>query len=248
MPNAIFHAGARGVDRQPIFLTDHDRRFFIGAMKEELAKAGIATVAYALMPNHFHWEIATGEVPFDKAFHDAMQRHAVRFNRLYSRTGHLFEARHWSFQVEAMSRCTGVAAYIHLNPVKAKLVPTPSAWEWSSIKDWSGAGEGLVDFARIAEITGIDTESLKKSHQERLHRELARGRTGRGVEALVDDAAALFGLTAAQLRAGTKGRVYTLVKRRLIERCTDAGYSIEELARALNCTREALYLARKRAI
>jgi REP element-mobilizing transposase RayT len=236
------------VDRQPIFLTDHDRRFFIDAMEEGLAEVGAATAAYALMPNHFHWEVVTGEAPFEKAFRYAMSRHAARFNRLYSRAGHLFEARHWSFQVEEPGRCIGVAAYIHLNPVKGRLVAEPSAWEWSSYKEWCGSERRLVDFDRLAEVSGISPEELVKRHGARVESEMSRRWKSLAIEGLIDDVAALFGLSAAQLKSGRISRECTLAKRLIIDRGTESGHTIEELAKALGCTREALYLARRRAI
>lgn len=248
VPNGIFHAGARGVDRQPIFLTDHDRRFFVDAMKDGLAEARIATASYALMPNHFHWELVTKDGPFDKVFHDVMTKHAVRFNRLYSRSGHLFEARHWSFEVEEPSRCVGVAAYIHLNPVKGKLVTEPSAWEWSSFNEWMGNERKLVDLERVSEVSGISPENLMKIHRERIDSEISRRWKSLAIDALIDDVAALFGLSAAQLKSGRIGRECTLAKRLIIDRGTESGHTIDELAKALGCTREALYLARKRAI
>ena len=244
--DSIFHAGARGVDRQPIFLTDAERRLFIDTMVSALKADDIATISYCLMPNHFHWELATRGNPFDKAFHETMTRHAMRFNRLHGRTGHLFEDRHWSKRCEDTRHIENAIAYIHLNPHRANLVRDPREWEWSSYREWSGEATGIVDFERAAELAGKSVEELLKSHEERVRSEIAGGPRGMDIEALIEDAASVFGISEESLKSGARGHAFTLAKLRLLDRCADENLSVDELAKALGCTREAIYMLRKR--
>jgi putative transposase len=168
-PDSVFHIGCRGVDRQPIFLTDHDRSFFRNAMLEALDGSDAKEAAHCLMPNHFHWALATGEGTFDRMVHGVMTRHAARFNRLYSRTGHLFEGRHWSFLCEGLDRIENAIAYIHLNPVRAGIVRAPADWRWSSFSRWEAevythakrvlldrAKREKISLAAIARVLGCD--------------------------------------------------------------------------------------------
>lgn len=244
--DAIFHVGDRGVDRQPIFLTDGDREFFIETMERNLKASNLRTVARCLMPNHFHWGIATAGQPFDKALHDTLTSHAVRFNRLHGRTGHLFEGRHWSELCRDLDRVENMIAYIHLNPVRAKLVSHPGQWKWSSHGEWSEGAEGTVDFERIESITGRSRRELKDAYSARLEQELHGGRRGLDIDGLIADTASMFGLTAEALKSGARGESSVRAKLALIERAAMSGFSLNALAGRLGCTPEALYMLRSR--
>ena len=53
--------------------------------------------------------------------------------------------------------------YIHLNPVRAKLVNNPEEWEWSS--HWEYIGESkrdLIDFKLLKGVFGVGERGFKK--------------------------------------------------------------------------------------
>ena len=52
--------------------------------------------------------------------------------RRRQRLGHLFQGRYRAEMIEDESYYWTVSRYIHLNPVRARLVPRPEQWEWSS--------------------------------------------------------------------------------------------------------------------
>lgn len=67
------------------------------------------------------------------------QRFSIWYNRHNERTGTLWEERFRSVLVESTPHAlTAVAAYIDLNPVRAKLVADPKEW------CWSGYGEAVA--------------------------------------------------------------------------------------------------------
>jgi REP element-mobilizing transposase RayT len=245
-PDSIFHIGCRGVDRQPIFLTDHDRLFFRNAMLEAIDDSDASEAAHCLMPNHFHWAIATRKELFDRMVHSVMTRHAVRFNRLYSRTGHLFEDRHWSFLCEDIEHIENAMAYIHLNPVRAKLVRSPSDWKWSSHAAWLDGQGRDVDFGRLSEITGKRADVLRANHDARVAAELSGRARGLQADALVADVASLFGMPVQALSSSARGDIYTTAKRILLERAKLEKVSVADLARALKCDPGVLYVLGQR--
>ncbi len=53
-------------------------------------------------------------------------------NRMQGRDGPLFRGRYKALVVETDTYLPAVIRYIHLNPLKAKLVQTPEAYRWSS--------------------------------------------------------------------------------------------------------------------
>jgi putative transposase len=54
------------------------------------------------------------------------------FNVKRGRTGHLFQGRYKSLVIDADNYFQKLTRYIHLNPVKAKMVEKPEDYEWSS--------------------------------------------------------------------------------------------------------------------
>lgn len=245
-PDSIFHIGCRGVDRQPIFLTDHDRLFFRDAMREAIDDSDAREAAHCLMPNHFHWAIATRKDLFDRMVHNVMTRHAVRFNRLYSRTGHLFEGRHWSFLCEDIDHIENAIAYIHLNPVRAGIVLTPADWRWSSFSAWNGGQEGGVDLDRLSEITGRSVDELRARHAARIAAELGGRLRGMKADDLVADVASLFGMPMRALCSSARGDIYTTAKRVLLDRAKRENISVADIARVLGCDPGVLYVLKQR--
>ena len=49
--------------------------------------------------------------------------------------GHVFQRRFWSAPVEGRLRFLTVLRYIEANPVRAGLVESADAWQWSSLAD-----------------------------------------------------------------------------------------------------------------
>lgn len=235
------------MDRQPIFLSDVDRRFFLQAMEEALLECDARTLAYCLMPNHFHWALATGEMPFANPIQRVLTRHAVRFNRLHGRTGHLFEGRHWSKLCEDLEHIENTIAYIHLNPDRAGLVQNPEDWQWSSARAWlADAADPLVDITRLSVLTGRDVATLKQRHAENIRAELGGGRRGLNPRQLISEVASLLGLETNALRSAARGEIYTKAKLLLIERAERNGISLVSLAHELGCNPSVLYVLKGR--
>ena len=59
-----------------------------------------------------------------------------KFNHRYSFTGHLFEGRYTAQLIEDERYFLEVSRYIHLNPVKARMVRTPLDYEYSSYGEY----------------------------------------------------------------------------------------------------------------
>ena len=64
----------------------------------------------------------------------------------YQGWGHLFQGRYKAILCEKNSYLFELSAYIHLNPVRAKLVKDPAEYPWSSYREYlEGGSGGLVD-------------------------------------------------------------------------------------------------------
>ena len=121
-PGLLQHVMARGIERREIFKDDKDRNSFLQRFAIILDETQTQCYAWSLIPNHFHLLIRTGATPLSKIMRRLMTGHAVTFNRRHKRSGHLFQNRYKSVVCEEDSYLLELIRYIHLNPLRAKLV------------------------------------------------------------------------------------------------------------------------------
>ncbi|MFH0783284.1 MAG: transposase [Pseudomonadota bacterium] len=120
---ALHHIIARGIERRLIFDDDQDRHDFIRNLGFILEQTKTTCYAWSLLPNHFHLLLKTGQAPIATVMRRLLTGHAVRFNRRHQRYGHLFQNRYKSILCQEDSYLLELVRYIHLNPLRAKLVP-----------------------------------------------------------------------------------------------------------------------------
>ncbi|MBI4735992.1 MAG: transposase [candidate division NC10 bacterium] len=133
-PGVLHHVMVRGIERRPIFRDDADRADFVARLGA-LATAGALTVyAWALLPNHAHFLVRTGTRPLSRSLRSLLTGYAGAFNRRHTRVGHLFQNRYKSIVVEEDRYLLELVRYLHLNPLRAGIVPTLAAlarYPWS---------------------------------------------------------------------------------------------------------------------
>ena len=137
-PGALYHITARGNERSNIFLSDHDRNQFLNILFQITVSHNWLCHAYCLMDNHYHLFIETLDGNLSRGMRDLNGIYSQRFNRIHGRDGHLFQGRFKSFVIEKETYLLEVARYIVLNPVRAKIVPYPKDWKWSSFCGTAG--------------------------------------------------------------------------------------------------------------
>ncbi len=64
-PGALHHIIARGIDRGKIFQGPADKLNFLNLLTEILKATETRCYAWALIPNHFHLLLRTGNTPVD---------------------------------------------------------------------------------------------------------------------------------------------------------------------------------------
>jgi REP element-mobilizing transposase RayT len=121
-PGALHHIICRGIERRKIFWGSSDREDFIGRMETTLGASQTACYAWALLPNHFHLLLRTGNTPIATVMRQLLSGYAGRFNRLHRRSGHLFQNRYKSILCQEAPYLLELVRYIHLNPLRARQV------------------------------------------------------------------------------------------------------------------------------
>jgi len=113
---------ARGIEHRDVFYDDADREDFLERVARLATEGAIAVYAWALMPNHVHLLVRTGNRSLASSMRSLLGGYATFFNRRHKRVGHLFQNRYKSILCEEEAYFLTLVTYIHLNPLRSKLV------------------------------------------------------------------------------------------------------------------------------
>jgi REP element-mobilizing transposase RayT len=119
---ALHHIIVRGIERCVIFNDALDYQNFIDRLALVLTEESTPCYAWALMPNHVHLLLRTGNTPISTVMRRLLTGYAVQFNRRHARHGHLFQNRFKSILCEEDTYLLTLVRYIHLNPLRVDLV------------------------------------------------------------------------------------------------------------------------------
>ncbi len=156
---AIYHVMNRGDRREPIFQDDEDRERFLKTLAEGCEKTDWQIHAFCLMGNHFHLVVETPKANLVAGMKWFLGTYTGRFNRRHKLIGHLFSGRYKSLIVEGSG--TGylrtVCDYVHLNPVRAKLLHAEEplrCYRWSSYRGYVSAPDHRPRWLRVGRLMG----------------------------------------------------------------------------------------------
>lgn len=156
---AIYHVMNRGDRREDIFLDDEDRQRFVETLGETCAKTDWQVHVYCLMRNHFHLVVETPKPNLSAGMHWLLGTYTTRFNRRHKYFGHLFSGRYKALIVDGSGDgyLKTVCDYVHLNPVRAKLVTAEQRlkeYRWSSFADYLKPGRRRKAWLRVDRLQG----------------------------------------------------------------------------------------------
>lgn len=135
VPDQPLHIIQRGNNREPIFASDGDYRFYLECLKDAADTQGLAIHAYVLMTNHVHLLASPeSETSLPKTLQSVGRRYVQHFNYTYGRTGTLWEGRYKATLIDAEPYLFTCMRYIEMNPVRAGMVDHPGNYPWSSYR------------------------------------------------------------------------------------------------------------------
>jgi len=175
VPGVPHHVTQRGNNRQRVFFTDDDRRFYLNLLKENAERFSLAVSAYCLMPNHVHLVVTPAAADsLAKAVGRTDFGYTQYLNRSHRRSGHLWQSRFFSCPLED-SHLWRAIRYVERNPLRAGLVRAASRFEWSS----AGAHVGEADETGL-----LDLEAWRREWKPGRWAEALRDADEKGVAAL----------------------------------------------------------------
>jgi REP element-mobilizing transposase RayT len=121
-PGTLHHVILRGIERRRIVDDRADQEAFIERMGQSALETGIMIYAWSLLPNHAHILLKSGQAGLSHYMRRFLTGYAITYNRRHNRYGHLFQNRFKSIVCDEDVYFKELVRYIHLNPLRAKLV------------------------------------------------------------------------------------------------------------------------------
>lgn len=166
-PGAILHVTARGNHRNDIFRDDEDFEVYCTHIEEALKhfKGKFQLYSYCLMDNHIHLLVKTEDMHICNFITRVNSIYANYFNKKYKYVGHLYQDRYFTELIESDAQLLSASRYIHLNPIRARMVKKPEDYSWSSYSMFLGlTRERNVDCEKILKYFG--PENNRENYRE----------------------------------------------------------------------------------
>jgi len=134
----LYHVITRGNNRQQIFNGDDDYQKFLSLLEVQKGRLPFFLYAYCLMSNHVHLLIERQADSIGRIMHRVLTGYAQYYNWKYQRVGHVLQGRHKAILCQSDRYLSELVRYIHLNPVRAKMVRRPEHYRYSSHRAYLG--------------------------------------------------------------------------------------------------------------
>lgn len=118
----LHHVIIRGIEKRSIFRDAADQDWFVQRFGTLLQSSNTSCYAWALMTNHVHLLLRTGDVGLATLMRRLLTGYAGYFNRRHGRHGQLFQNRYKSVICQQDVYLKELVRYIHLNPLRAGVV------------------------------------------------------------------------------------------------------------------------------
>ena len=148
--------------RLPLFASARARNLFVKIMGEVRDRYQFALAGYVVMPNHIHLLISEPAKGTPSTVMQVLKQRVSRglrckprrkvpsqqlrlpFRHAYDSLPQFWQPRFYDFNVWSQAKFVEKLQYMHMNPLKRKLVAYPRDWPWSSFSFYAKKESGLV--------------------------------------------------------------------------------------------------------
>lgn len=181
IPGGLYHVIARGNERREIFHDNSDYGEFYKRASQTIKETGQKCLAWAFIPNHYHLLILRGKRPLSDTMRKLMTGYTGYFNRRHHRVGHLFQDRYKAILCQEENYLLELAAYIHLNPMRAGLVKRYkdlAGYKWCGHNEVLTGCDGLMTRDYLLEHFGAGAAAAVKKYDLFVRERVGRHKTG----------------------------------------------------------------------
>ena len=213
------HIIQRGNNRIACFFVEEDYRFYLRHLDQLAQRFECGVHAYVLMTNHVHLLVTPSETDSASLLMKHLgQRYVQYVNRVYRRSGTLWEGRFKSSLVQRQGYLLKCQRYIELNPVRAGMVPHPRDYPWSSYRANGGLRASALVTPHDGYIALGETPEQRAAAYRRLFefeldeedlkeiRSAANGGFALGNQRFKDEISAILGRRVERLRQRLRQR------------------------------------------
>ena len=176
-----YHVMGRGLERRRVFASEEDKQDFVTRLENGLTETKTECLAWSVMPNHYHLLLRVGATPLGSLMRKLLGGYATSYNRRHRRGGYVFQNRYKSILCDEDNYLLELVRYIHLNPLRAKLVTTLSTLERYR---WTGhgvlMGKRQADWQQTQAVLGRFGRRVSPSRQK--YRDFMKQGLGRHLE------------------------------------------------------------------
>ena len=161
------HIIQRGNNRAACFFADEDYRFYLHWLRLNAENYRCAIHAYVLMTNHVHLLLTPQEKGAASRLMQALGRRYVQYvNRVYRRSGTLWEGRFKASLVDAERYLLSCYRYLELNPVRAGVAGHPAEYAWSSYRHHAhGIKDSLITDHPLFDALGATADARAEAYR-----------------------------------------------------------------------------------
>lgn len=158
----FFHVIVQGIKKEYIFYNNRYIEKYISLLKEKSSTYSTKIIAYCIMNNHAHILFYSKNIEeLSSLMRSINTSYALFYNRLENRVGYVFRNRFVSEPILDEFHLNNCISYIHNNPVKAKIVNSPSQYIYSSYIDYINK-TGFVDDEVLRLVFGSSKDYLSQ--------------------------------------------------------------------------------------
>ena len=163
----LYHVITRGNNRRRIFNSPADYEKFVSLLAVQKVKLPYFLYAYCLMTNHIHLLIERRADTVGRIMHRVLTGYSQYYNRRYQRVGHLLQGRHKAILCQSDRYLGELVRYIHLNPVRAKIVDQPEQYQYSGHRAYLGLEPaGIVDVDPVLRHFGAKKSLAREAYRQ----------------------------------------------------------------------------------
>ena len=164
----IYHVFSRGSNRQAIFLNEGDYVEFEMLLAAAFRKHQLDCFGWSLMPNHWHGVVRCPERGLSRFMKEVNHRYALRFDRRWGRTAHLFANRFGAVLQASEEQFLWTLRYVVRNPVEAGICASPHDARWTSFAATAGFAPApeYLKVDQILECFGPDRDEARRRYVE----------------------------------------------------------------------------------
>ena len=196
---------------------------------------------YCLMDNHYHLLIETTQENLSLFMRQINANYAIYFNKIYKRTGHLWQGRYKSWYVVNDEYLYMLFRYIEHNPVKAKMTQTAGEYPFTLLATQLNRDLEVISCAKHSKI-------IKELHEEGIQELLETPLTIKELKELENEQKKKIIQTEHEFRQEKekslqehfKGRQELSTRNAAIMKALDDGYKQAEIARYLHISPAAV--------